>query len=123
MMENNNEEITSLMESLPIALCKANAIINWGWFYIQLLRKDERLKYQTKGHLLCKFAMDSIAGEKVSISKNDLDLGVESLKLLLNTNVEDDRQLNEKEKENQKKEISLTLDMWKQGIKEFYKIL
>lgn len=111
--------------SIPMILFRTAAVAGWTNIISQI-NSTESVSCKESGIQLCTFAVDIMANDidaNLKISEVTLDLGVECLKSLLETNIDTKCNVSaeQKEKENEKRIGKEFLVFWKEWLKNALK--
>lgn len=109
--------------SIPMILFRIAAATGWTNISSQI-NNTESVLHKESGIQLCLFAIDIMANDidaNLKISEVTLDLGVECLKSLLETNIDAKCNVSVEQKENEKRIGKGFLDFWKEWLKNSLK--
>lgn len=109
--------------SIPMILFRTAAVAGWTNIISQI-NSTESVSCKESGIQLCTFAVDIMANDidaNLKISEVTLDLGVECLKSLLETNIDTKCNVSAEQKENEKRIGKEFLVFWKEWLKNTLK--
>ena len=109
--------------SIPMILFRTAAVAGWTNIISQI-NSTESVSCKESGIQLCTFAVDIMANDidaNLNISEVTLDLGVECLKSLLETNIDTKCNVSAEQKENEKRIGKEFLVFWKEWLKNALK--
>ena len=109
--------------SIPMILFRTAAVAGWTNIISQI-NSTESVSCKESGIQLCTFAVDIMANDidaNLKISEVTLDLGVECLKSLLETNIDTKCNVSAEQKENEQRIGKEFLVFWKEWLKNALK--